>query len=102
MARSYNCAAKVAPPRNYFMGAVLSLASAEPPLRPASFARFLFTENDLFSAGTDDPPLIAIARRFSGDMAAKPRRDFGFVAGVGWSVMVVPIGRAFSRAKPTL
>src|SRR5688572_7669148 len=46
---------------------------AWPPLRPASDANSRSCENDLFSAGTLRPPLLAISRCRSSSIDAKPR-----------------------------
>lgn len=48
-----------------------------PPFDPAVIARPFFTEKARFSGGTDLPPSLAIAVRFSGDMVAKPLGFFG-------------------------
>jgi hypothetical protein len=48
-----------------------------PPLRPAVEARVRLCEKLRRPGATALPPLLAISRWRSGDMAAKPRRDFG-------------------------
>ena len=46
-----------------------------PPLRPASLASPGFCEKLRFSLGTLSPPFLAMARRFSRSIDAKPRLD---------------------------
>ncbi|MDP1588130.1 MAG: hypothetical protein Q8M07_10320 [Prosthecobacter sp.] len=57
---------------------LFSAATADPPFLPAAAARDLFWENERFSGGIEDPPLLAILRCFSGDILANPRFAFGF------------------------
>jgi hypothetical protein len=51
------------------------LRDACPPLRPAWDARWRSCEKERFSDGTLFPPLLAISRRLSEFIDAKPRLD---------------------------
>lgn len=52
----------------------------EPPFDPARAARLRSVENERCSGVTALPPMRAMARRFSGLIEAKPRRDLAFVS----------------------
>jgi hypothetical protein len=55
------------------MNVRFSAGTFAPPFVPAAEATSLRFENVRFSAGTAAPPSLAISRRRSGSIAAKPR-----------------------------